>query len=309
MTTRILILAIFATVVGTYAWRREVSAQRQNLEDSRAVLGSTKARHDALHAQIQEAQQEISVLEQTVQERKKLSGTRDSLTADVAELERSRDALLKAFRDEVERVRVEMRSLIVPEVTLADGTLLRNVSITSISGDEVALTHSQGLMRVSAAGLPEQLSDRLRISASPMLGEAGQIASAATSTPGADAPSGVPMAGASAPGVQLSAAGMERVKSAETELRMYQAKEAEMRRTQGAYMAQAQDYRKKDSEARFVGKPERYQQLLPKITQAINAIDVQLGELSSKIVSLKIEVDSIKEGQLTEPAPAPDSPR
>lgn len=309
MTTRILVLAIFATVVGAYAWRNEVTAQRQNLEDKQSVLDSARKRHDDLRARIQETQQEVKALEQQGQERMKLSETRESLASDVAELERSRDALLKAFRDEVERVRLELRTLILPEVSLADGTLLRNVSITGISGSEVAFSHSLGLMRVPASNLPEPLQDRLRIEKSPMLGAAGDGALAASTTGAGDAPPAAASASAPATGAEMNAALRARVETAESEIRKQEAKEAEMRRTQSAYLSQLQDYRKKDDEARFLGKPQRYQELIPKITQAINAIDLQIVELSTKIVTLKIEVDNIKEGHVTVPAPAPDSPR
>jgi hypothetical protein len=70
-----------------------------------------------------------------------------------------------------------------------------------------------------------------------------------------------------------------------------------------------QDYRNKDSLAKFQGKPMKYQAVIPRIISAINQLDTQLAELSTKIVTLQMQVDDIKEGTANEqPVGAPGSP-
>jgi hypothetical protein len=188
-----------------------------------------------------------------------------------------------------------------PDIKISDGHILTGVKVQKITETDVTLSNSLGTFRLPASNLPPDMRDRFRIDASPMTGSAELLASGLATPPTA--------AGTPAAAVPLPAAMLTKVSEIETTLRKQEAKQAELQRTRQAYFAQFQDYQKKDDLAKFLGKPQKYQSVIPKILQAINQLDTQLADLSSKIVTLQIQIDNIREGNVREQVGVPDSPR
>lgn len=101
------------------------------------------------------------------------------------------------FATAVQRAREQITRVVLPEVTLSNGVLLREVRIQSADPELVVLLHSGGVSKVSTAVLPADMLDRFRFGSFPgqVSGEAsltgvamsGEPASAASAKPGTSA--------------------------------------------------------------------------------------------------------------------------
>lgn len=124
---------------------------------------------------------------------KENQGLRDQ----VAGLQQKLNELQALFAASVQRGRDEITRVVIPEVTLSNGMLLRAVRIQSADPEQAVLLHSGGVSKVSTAVLPADMLDRFRFGSFPgqVSGEAsltgasmsGDPASAASVKPGTSA--------------------------------------------------------------------------------------------------------------------------
>jgi seryl-tRNA synthetase len=298
----IFLFLVIASAAGGGAYYFKVEEQRTDLHEKTQSLSDIKEEHDRRASQLIPKKQENQDLQAKIDQLNDLTAESESLTSQAQALEKSLADLKREFIQTVIQVREASIGMTWPDIKVSDGHVLTSVRIQKITETDVTLSNSLGTFRLAAANLPADMRDRFRIDASPMTDSAALLASGLTvasqpegATPSAEAP--------------LSAAMLAKVSESEATLRKHLANQTELQRTRQAYLSQAQDYRKKDETARFLGKPMKYQSVIPKIIQAINQLDTQLAEISTKIVTLQMQVDNIKEGTGKEPVAAPDLPR
>jgi hypothetical protein len=285
---------------------QDVKSKRTEVEAERVLLANAKADRDTMVSKVDAARAELDPVEKKANDYDRLTGEKATLGEKITSLESERDTLKQQLDEAVQKVRLAYIGKTIPELRLENGMVLRDVKLQRIGESEVGVAHAGGMARLSTADLPPNLRDILRIhSAAPRPAAAVAAATAPGAAPQpAAAPAGTPAATEPAPpAVVLNATQQNQVDAAQSTLRTHEKRQVELQRTRSAYLAQVQDYRDKDSKAKFMGKPERYTKIIPKITQAINDIDAQLADVSVKIATLQMQVSDIKDGR------APQSPQ
>jgi hypothetical protein len=95
----------------------------------------------------------------------------------VAVLRQRQNELKGLFASAIQRAREQITSLVIPEVTLSNGVVLREVRVQSADPELAVLLHSGGVSKVSTAILPADMLDRFRFGSFP-----GQVKAEASLT-------------------------------------------------------------------------------------------------------------------------------
>jgi seryl-tRNA synthetase len=291
--------AAAVVAAGVCLWQ-DVKSKREEIKAERALLSSAKSKYEGVVSKVNAARASLVALEHKFDESDRLTEEKKTLSGEIAELEPERDELRKKIAEVLQGVRLKYIGKSVPEIRLDSGVVLRNVKFQNITDSEISFSHDGGIARLSAGSLPAEFRDLFGIHTPTAAAVASSVPSQA---PVAIAPAPVPT-----PAVVLTTIEQDRVSTDEAAIRIHQKTQAELQRTRNAYLAQADDYQKKDQRAKFLGKSPRYQKVIPKIVQAINQLDTQLAEISTRIATLQMQVDDIRQGTVKEPAGAPGSP-
>jgi hypothetical protein len=312
----IFIFAVIASAAAGTVYFFKVEEQRAQLKQAVEKLTEIKSLVARKAVLVIPKKQENQDLQTKIDALTKVTSENEALAGQIPPLEATLSELTREFVDAVSKTRAASIGVALPDVTLASGQVLQGVRIVKITDTEITLAHNGGSARVPGSSLPADLRDRFRIDMSPMVRSPDAVvASGAAPSAGSSPlqPSTPPLVASTetetspAPAtpevfqpaaVELTQTQRNKVDEAETTLRQHEKKEIELRRTRGAYLAQVQDYQKKDDRAKFLGQPQKYQKVIPQITKAITDIDNQLAENTSKIVTLQIKVDDIKEGRV-----------
>lgn len=91
----------------------------------------------------------------------------ETLRTEVNAIKQQRSDLAKAFIASIERAREETLGKVMPEITLATGTTLKQASIQSVDPEITVFQHSEGVSKVPTTILPSTLLDRLRFGYKP----------------------------------------------------------------------------------------------------------------------------------------------
>jgi hypothetical protein len=310
----IFIFAVIASAAAGTVYFFKVEEQRAQLKQAVEKLTEIKSLVARKAVLVIPKKQENQDLQTKIDALTKVTSENEALAGQIPPLEATLSELTREFVDAVSKTRAASIGVALPDVTLASGQVLQGVRIVKITDTEITLAHNGGSARVPGSSLPADLRDRFRIDMSPMVRSPDAVvASGAAPSAGSSPlqPSTPPLVASTEPSptpatpevfqpaaVELTQTQRNKVDEAETTLRQHEKKEIELRRTRGAYLAQVQDYQKKDDRAKFLGQPQKYQKVIPQITKAITDIDNQLAETTSKIVTLQIQISDIKEGRV-----------
>ena len=82
-------------------------------------------------------------------------------------INQQRSNIAKAFVAAIERARSETIGVVMPEVRLASGTILKQAKLQSVDPEIAVFQHSEGVSKVPTSILPTKLLDRLRFGFNP----------------------------------------------------------------------------------------------------------------------------------------------
>ena len=137
----------------------KIDEAQRNLDEAKRELGDID-KAIAYQQKITELRKELAAL---LQASEILSKQNDGIRAEIRSMEQSETRLTEAFLRSVERVRAETVGLMIEELPLANGTLLKRVRVQSIDRTEMSVLHSEGITKIPLDNLPEDLKERLRI--------------------------------------------------------------------------------------------------------------------------------------------------
>ncbi len=295
MLGRIFGLTLVAALAGGAYWYLDLKEKRSQLAEKQELLASSTHQFEEISGRLTASKKKLDAIIEQRSAAKEYAITQQKLTEEIAALEAKRKQLIDDFVKEVIRVRTKYKNMIIPELALLDGTVLKNVTIQEITDAEIKMAHSLGVVRVPSGNLPVSARERFRMGMSPMTLLVEEKPEPASTV--AAAPAGPPPDSPTAPAVTLSQAQKDRVSQARESIQQMEVRQATLVRTKQKYVAQMQDFMEKDEAARLAGKKQPYKEIRPKITLAINAIDKELTDLSTKVVTLQIEVSDITEGR------------
>ncbi len=134
---------------------------------------------DALENSIEVTRQSINGMEGQVQQRARQFQSRQAMSqllaasAALKEEKQKLEAEVRAEKDRlpviqenrhqaIQKIRRETVGMAFPELTLTDGSTLRDAHIQQVLEEEVVIRHTQGIRRVQAKLLPISLRERIR---------------------------------------------------------------------------------------------------------------------------------------------------
>jgi hypothetical protein len=105
----------------------------------------------------------------------------EAIRAEIRTEKQKRDDLAKNFISTIERVREDSLGLVIPEIPLTTGAILKNAKIQGIDADLTVIQHSEGVSKIPTSTLPASLLDRFRFGYNP--GGVGSTTVIETTTP------------------------------------------------------------------------------------------------------------------------------
>lgn len=91
----------------------------------------------------------------------------EAIRAEIRAEKQKRDDLAKNFISTIERVREDSLGLVIPEIPLTTGAVLKNAKIQGIDAELTVIQHSEGVSKIPTSTLPASLLDRFRFGYNP----------------------------------------------------------------------------------------------------------------------------------------------
>ena len=167
--TAIALFIAFVTAAMTISYTDRVDSQRQTMRNLETAISNYTSVIESRKRDGEKIRVELESITTEQDRYTSLSTEKKSLSDTISRLKAEETALEDKFHAEVLRVRASAVGTRIPEMTLATGTVLKDILIRSVNETDVALNHALGVMRVQAADLPRDLRDKFRYGLRPMV--------------------------------------------------------------------------------------------------------------------------------------------
>jgi hypothetical protein len=252
---------------------KEAQEELKELEDELAHNASTADSRLATHEE----------LTQLVAVHDGLVAKKQSLSAEIEDLEGRKSAGLKVFQDTVTGVREKSVGASWADVPFRNGQVLRQVRIQKVTESDVTLAHADGLAKLNADELPPDLRDRLRLGMEPFLSQPPAASSTASNN------STMPAAAKTAtPGSGSSAAKEQAVATLESEIKANDSKVSSMVTSRTQWSNRATGLRLQAEAARSAGRPTY------NLNQQATEAEKQLAAVEQQLTQLRVQGDELR---------------
>jgi len=273
------------------------------IKDNKLVLkveyqGNTHGAVATRKAEIESVKAEYESFKQARGSFGSLNQANTTLTQEVSRLEAEKTSLQDQFIKAVEEKRRISAGVVVPEVQLVSGTVLKDVNFKSFGDEEVSLVHAGGVIRIPGTDLPPAINERMRYGMFPMLLKTAAKPASADATAAMLAKAAeVDARPKSKAELAAEASAAQEKERAERKLRIAKlqgqlvelnSQVTALRDTQGTWKRRSQELRWQASELQGRGRP------VSVIAGQIAESDQSAASFDSRIANLKEEEASVR---------------
>jgi hypothetical protein len=169
--------SIFVTVIGCaysgyqyYQHIRGVEQAKTDIQDLKLQLAEMRTFRDARKTDWEAYEAVKAKAAETTAKTPPLKKQKEDLEKQIKTAEAEFKALVNSAGEAVEKVRANASSLIIPELKLADGRVLKNAQIRKIEETQVSFTHADGIGAVPISQLPPETLERLDMGPNSLAG-------------------------------------------------------------------------------------------------------------------------------------------